>query len=144
MLFDYDPFDAFRSLDRLTGRRGQAGTGMPMDVWRGEDQFVVALDVPGVDPGSIDVSVDGNTLSVSAQRHPASEGQDWLVAERPRGTFSRRLSLGPQLDRENLRADYTDGVLTITIPVSEKAKPRQIAIEHGGHTGALTAGDDRP
>jgi HSP20 family protein len=132
VLLNYDPFEAFRSLDRLTGRHGQAGTGMPMDVYRAEDHFVASFDVPGVDPGSIDVSVDGNTLTVRAERTAASDVSDWLVAERPRGRYSRQLTLGRDLDTENLHASYVDGVLTLTIPVSERAKPRQITIEHSG------------
>ena len=132
VLLNYDPFEAFRSLDRFTGRHGQAGTGMPMDVYRAEDHFVASFDVPGVDPGSIDVSVDGNTLTVHAERTAASDVSDWLVAERPRGRYSRQLTLGRDLDIENLHASYVDGVLTLTIPVSERAKPRQITIEHSG------------
>lgn len=130
MLLNYDPFDAFRSLDRITGGRGQAGTGMPMDVYRAEDHFVASFDVPGVDPGSIDVSVDGNNLTVSAERTAPSDVNDWVIAERPRGRYSRRLSLGRDLDTENLHASYVDGVLTLTIPVAERAKPRQITVEH--------------
>jgi HSP20 family protein len=140
MLFDHDPFDAFRTLDRLTGTRNQPGSGMPMDVHRDQDQFIVALDIPGVDPGSIDVSVDGSTLTVAAERSAPGDGQDWLVAERPRGRFSRRLNLGPQLDSEHLHAAYDDGVLQITIPVTERAKPRQITVEHGSQPGAITGG----
>jgi len=129
VLLNYDPFDAFRSLDRLTGGRGQAGTGMPMDVYRAEEHFVASFDVPGVDPGSIDVSVDGNTLTVQAERTAPQDASDWVVAERPRGRYSRQLSLGRDLDVENLHASYVDGVLTLTIPVVERAKPRQIAVE---------------
>lgn len=87
-----------------------------------------------MDPGSINVSVDGSTLTVAAERSAPGDRQDWLVAERPRGRFSRRLNLGPQLDSENLHASYDDGVLKITIPAAEKAKPREITVEHGGHT----------
>lgn len=130
LLNNYDPLEAFRSLDRLTGWHGQAGTGMPMDVYRAEDHFVASFDVPGVDPGSIDVSVDGNNLIVSAERTAPSDANDWVIAERPRGRYSRRLSLGRDLDTENLHASYVDGVLTLTIPVAERAKPRQITVEH--------------
>lgn len=140
VLLNYDPFDAFRSLDRMTGWRGQAGTGMPMDLYRAEDHFVASFDVPGVDPGSIDVSVDGNTLTVSAERTAPGDAGDWLVAERPRGRFSRRLSLGPELDRENLHAAYVDGVLSLTIPIAERAKPRQISIEHAGTPHTIEGG----
>lgn len=147
MLLNYDPFEAFRSLDRRTGWHGQTGTGMPMDVYRAEDHFVASFDVPGVDPGSIDVSVDGNTLTVRAERTAPSDASDWVVAERPRGRYSRQLTLGRDLDTDNLHASYVDGVLTLTIPVSERAKPRQITVEHSGaptsiegHSSAAEAG----
>lgn len=142
MLLNYDPFDAFRSLDRVTGRRGQAGSGMPMDLYRAEDHFVASFDVPGVDPGSIDVSIDGNTLTVSAERTAAAEAGDWVIAERPRGRFGRRLSLGPELDRDKLHAAYVDGVLSLTIPIVERAKPRQISVEHAGTPHIIEGGQD--
>lgn len=141
MLFNYDPFDAWRSLDRITGSRGAPGTGMPMDVRRAEDRFEVTFDVPGVDPGSIDVSVDGQTLTVQAERTgPAEDQGQWLVAERPRGRFSRQLTLGRDLDTSGLHASYVDGVLTVTVPVSEKAKPRRIEIEHRGGQTSIESG----
>jgi len=137
MLFNYDPFDAFRALDRRTGRWGDVGTGMPMDVYRHEDHFVANLDMPGVDPGSIDVSVDGRTVSVQAERLAPSDAGEWLVAERPRGRYARQLTVGRDLDAENLRATYVDGVLTLTIPVAEKATPRRITIEHGDRPAGI-------
>jgi hypothetical protein len=94
------------------------------------------------DPGSIDVSVDGNTLTVSVERSAPVDAQDWLVAEQPRGRVGRRLSLGPQLDIENLHATYDDGVLTLTIPVAAQAGPRQIAVAHGGHAASITIGSE--
>ena len=80
----------------------------------------------------IDVSVDGNTLTVRAERTAPGDAGDWLVAERPRGRYSRQLTLGRDLDVEKLHASYIDGVLTLTIPVAERAKPRQIKVEHSG------------
>ncbi|MFC5060728.1 Hsp20/alpha crystallin family protein [Actinomycetospora atypica] len=132
MLLNYDPVDAFRSLDRLTGWRGQPGTGMPMDVFRAGDHVLATLDVPGVDPGSIDISVEGNTVTVSAERTAPSDAGEWLVSERPRGHYSRRLTLGRDLDLDRLHASYVDGVLSLTIPVSERSKPRRITVEHAG------------
>ena len=137
MLLNYDPFDAFRSLDRLTGSRGQNGTGMPMDVYRAEDHFVACFDLPGVDPGSIDLSVEGNTLTVHAERTAPADAGEWLVAERPRGRYSRQLTLGRDLDTEHLHASYVDGVLSLTIPVVERAKPRRIEIEHSGAPSSI-------
>jgi HSP20 family protein len=132
VLLNYDPVDAFRSLDRLTGWRGQPGTGMPMDIFRAGDHVLATLDVPGVDPGSIDISVEANTVTISAERTAPSDAGEWLVSERPRGHYSRRLTLGRDLDLDRLHASYVDGVLSLTIPVSERAKPRRVTIEHNG------------
>jgi len=138
VLLNYDPFDPFRALERLAGpSRQQAPSGMPMDVHRAGDHFVAAFDLPGVDPGSIDVSVEGNALTVTAARTTPSGVGDYLVSERPRGRYSRQLLLGRDLDTDRLHASYTDGVLTLTIPVAEKAKPRRIEIEHSGATTSI-------
>ncbi|GAA4900791.1 HSP20 family protein [Actinomycetospora succinea] len=138
MLLNYDPFDTFRALERLTGTsRHQAVSGMPMDVYRAGEHFVASFDLPGVDPGSIDVSVEGNALTVTAARTAPSGDGDYLVAERPRGRYSRQLMLGRDLDTDHLHASYTDGVLTLTIPVAEKAKPRRVEIEHASSTTSI-------
>uniref|UniRef100_UPI00389B22C5 Hsp20/alpha crystallin family protein n=1 Tax=Mycobacterium sp. HUMS_1102779 TaxID=3383487 RepID=UPI00389B22C5 len=128
----------FRDLDRLTQLWGNTvGTAarpalMPIDVWRDGDKFVVELDLPGVDPDSIDVTADQGTLMVRAERpYVGDEGRDWVAAERPHGVFSRQLLLGDQLDTEHIGASYTDGVLRLTVPVAEQAKPRKIAITTG-------------
>lgn len=135
MLLNYEPFspaDAFRFLDRLANSGSSTGhTVMPMDVYRLGDHVVAAFDLPGVDPGSIDVTVEGNALSVRAERTTlVDEGADWIAAERPRGTHQRRLMLGRDLDPDRLTAAYRDGVLTITLPIAERAKPRRVAIDH--------------
>lgn len=125
--------DPFRELDRLTQQVfGTAArpAGMPMDAWREGDTFVVELDLPGIEPGSIDIDVERNVLTVRADR-PAREGiEELIAAERPRGVFSRQLILGDTLDTENVQARYADGVLRVTIPVAEKAKPRKVEIVH--------------
>jgi HSP20 family protein len=125
----------FRDLDRLTQQLWGAGTAAnpavaPMDVWREDDKFVVELDLPGVTPDSIDVSVDRDAVTVRAER-PGDADREWLAAERRHGVFSRQLFLGDQLDTEHIDADYTDGVLRLTVPVAEHAKPRKIAIQSG-------------
>src|SRR4051794_24542811 len=135
MLTSYDPFastsSVFRALDQLTGRGGTTTArplaGMPMDAYRVGDNFVAHFDLPGVDPGSIDLSVEGTTLTISAERSiPEVEGAQWQVAERPFGSYTRQLVLGRSLDTDRLEASYTDGALTVSIPVEEKAKARQI------------------
>ncbi|MCF7547293.1 Hsp20/alpha crystallin family protein [Pseudonocardia sp. WMMC193] len=141
MLLNYEPFtDAARLLDRVATQVGVPG-GMPMDIQRLDDHFVAAFDLPGVDPGSIDVTVESNALTVRAERSTPHEGGEWLTRERPRGSFGRRLMLGRDLDTERLTATYRDGVLTITIPVTARAKPRRVEISHP-HTGRTTLAAD--
>lgn len=130
-------FDPFRDVDRLTSQlmssmsQGRAPRWMPLDLYRSGDHYVVNIDLPGVDPGSIDLDVDGNTLSVRAERTlHADDGEvQWLTQERPAGSFMRQLSLGDGLDVPGIHANYENGVLTLTIPVSERSKPRKIQIE---------------
>jgi HSP20 family protein len=128
--------DPFRELDRLTqqvfGTTARPAV-MPMDAWREGEQFVVEFDLPGVDPESIDLDVERNVLTVKAER-PTREGSEEMVAaERPRGVFSRQLFLGDTLDTERIEASYSAGVLTLRVPVAEKAKPRKISINSNGH-----------
>jgi HSP20 family protein len=135
----------FRDLDWLTQQlRGvTVGTAarpavMPMDVWRDGDTFVVELDLPGIDPESIDVAVDQGTLAVRAERpHAGDENREWVTAERPHGVFSRQLLLGDQLDTDHIGAKYTDGVLRLTVPVAEQSRPRKIAITTGREQKAI-------
>ena len=129
--------DPFRELDRLAQQVLGTATRpavMPMDAWREDQDFVVAFDLPGVNPESIDLDVERNVLTVKAER-PEVTGKDTelIASERPRGVFSRQLILGDTLDVENVKAAYDGGVLTLRIPVTEKAKPRKIEIEtkHG-------------
>jgi HSP20 family protein len=131
--------DPFRDLDRLTQQVfGTNGTlarpsVMPMDAWRDGDQFVVELDLPGVDPHSIDLDVERNVVTVKAERPSRASGAEMIAAEQPRGVFSRQLILGDSLDTANVSASYEGGVLTLLIPVAEKAKPRKITIDTGSH-----------
>ncbi len=123
--------DPFRDIDRFTqqifGTAARPAV-MPMDAWREGDAFVVEFDLPGVDPASVDLDVERNVITVRAER-PALGGEHELIAaERPRGVFSRQLILGDNLDTERIQASYDAGVLTLRIPVAEKAKPRKIEI----------------
>ena len=130
--------DPFRELDRLSQQVfGTPGTvarpsAMPMDAWREGHEFIVEFDLPGVDPHSIDLDVERNVLTVKAERHALQGDRELLAAERPRGVFSRQLILGDTLDTERVQAAYDGGVLTLKIPVAEKAKPRKIAIDQPG------------
>jgi len=123
--------DPFRDLDRLTQQllgTNARPSAMLMDAWRDGDQFLVEFDLPGVDPGSVDLDVERNVLTVTAQRPPVNDKSDFLAAERPRGVFSRQLVLGDNLDLDRIQAAYKDGVLRLVIPVAEKAKPRKIQV----------------
>ncbi|GAB2998189.1 hypothetical protein GCM10017788_25880 [Amycolatopsis acidiphila] len=139
--------DPFHELDRLTSQVfGMNGTwsrpaAMPMDAYRAGDEFVVAFDLPGVTPDAIELNVERNVLTVKAERRPAhpGEGVEMQVAERPLGVFSRQLFLGDTLDTEHIDAGYEAGVLTLRIPIAEKAKPRKIAITGGSEPKQLNA-----
>lgn len=124
--------DPFRELDRLTQQVfGTAArpAAMPMDAWQEDGEFVAAFDLPGVVPEKVDLSVERNVLTVRAERQdPTQPNAELVVAERPRGVFSRQLILGDTLDAENIKATYDAGVLTLRIPVAEQAKPRKIEI----------------
>jgi HSP20 family protein len=126
--------DPFRELDRITQQAfGTNGTlarpsVMPMDAWRDGDTFQVEFDLPGVDPGSIDLDVERNVVTVRAERPARASDAELIAAERPRGVFSRQLILGDNLDTDHIAASYDAGVLTLKIPVAERAKPRRISI----------------
>jgi HSP20 family protein len=124
--------DPFRDLDRLAQQvlgTPSRPAAMPMDAYRQGDEFIVELDLPGVDPDSIDLVVEKNVLTVHAQRRRSpQEGVELIVGERPQGTFSRQLFLGEGLDPDRIDAGYTNGVLVLRLPVAEKAKPRRVAI----------------
>ena len=133
--------DPFRELDRLTqqvlGTTARPAL-MAMDAWRSGEEFVVEFDLPGVDPSSIELDVQRNVLSVRAQR-PVHEGTaEMVAAERPRGVFSRQLILGDNLDTERITANYQAGVLSLRVPVAEKAKPRRIAVETAEQPQAIS------
>jgi HSP20 family protein len=135
--------DPFRELDRLTQQvLGTAArpAAMPMDAWRHGDSFYICLDLPGIDPGSIDLTVEQNVLTVRAERVPVqADGAQMIVSERPSGTFTRQVFLGETLDADHIAADYAAGVLTLTIPVREAAKPRSIQVTSSDARQAVTA-----
>ena len=133
----FEPFgDPFRAFDRLTsqlvsGRR--TPMGMPMDVWQADDGYHVALDLPGIDPGSVEITCERNVLTIRANRSAEyEEGHNVLLAERPQGTFTRQLQVGDALDTGKVTATYDNGVLMLIIPVAESAQPRRIEVQKGG------------
>ncbi|UJW36682.1 Hsp20/alpha crystallin family protein [Saccharothrix sp. AJ9571] len=138
--------DPFREFDRLTQQFfGSAGTktrpaAMPMDAYRAGDDYVVEFDLPGVSAESIDLDVERNVLTVRAERETRfGDDVEVSVSERPRGVFSRQLFLGDTLDTDRIEADYHGGVLTLRIPVTERAKPRKIAIGSRDETKQIDA-----
>jgi HSP20 family protein len=138
--------DPFRELDRFTQQVfGQNGTWsrpavMPMDAYRDGEEFVVHFDLPGVDPSTVDLNVERNVLTVRAERtHSYGDDVERQVAERPRGVFSRQLFLGETLNTDNIQATYDAGVLTLRIPIAEKAKPRKIEIAAAGAPKQINA-----
>jgi len=141
----FEPFgDPFRAFDRLTsqlvsGRR--TPMGMPMDVWQADDGYHVALDLPGVDPASVEITSERNMLTIRANRSAGyEEGHNVLLAERPQGTFTRQLQVGDALDTTKVAATYENGVLTLTIPMAESAQPRRIEVQTGGGQQQLSVG----
>jgi HSP20 family protein len=134
--------DPFREFDRLAGQL--LGTTnrpavMPMDAWREGDVFRVEFDLPGVAPDTIDLDVERNVLTVRAERLARNGDWEMLAAERPRGIFSRQLVLGDNLDLDRIEAHYDAGVLRLTIPVAERAKPRRIEVTAGDQRTAIEA-----
>jgi HSP20 family protein len=131
-------FDPFRELDRVAERTlsgaARALYSMPMEAFRRGDQFMVLMDLPGVSRDDIDLTIERNVVSVRVHRAPAhQEGDEVIIDERPYGEFARQLFLGDNLDPDRMTADVSDGVLTLTIPVSEASKPRRVEL---GSTGA--------
>jgi HSP20 family protein len=138
----FDPFGSFREFDRLFAeglRTAGPASAMPMDLYRKGETFIAKIDLPGVDPESIDIDVEDRTLTIRAERVRDTDGEvRWLSHERPTGTFARQLSLGRGLALDKIEAAYRGGVLTLAIPVAEEAKPRKITVTH---TDAIDGGE---
>ena len=126
-------FDPFREFDRVAGQLLDSRQGprfMPMDLYRDGDHYVLAADLPGVDPGSVDVDVDGQVLTIRAERSARSaEGVTWLARERSAGSYLRQFNLGQGIDIAAISASYENGVLSVVIPIAEAAKPRKIEVQ---------------
>lgn len=132
-------FDPFRELDRVAAQLLDSRQGprlMPMDLYRDGDHYVLNADLPGIDPGSVDIDVDGQVLTIRAERTPRSaEGVTWIARERSSGSFLRQLNLGQGIDTDKITAHVDNGVLTVRLPVSEQAKPRKIEVVPGNGGG---------
>ncbi len=142
-------FDPFRDVDRLTEQLlgVQGGTArtprfMPMDLYRHDGSYVLQADLPGIDPASVDVHVDNSTLTLKAERRPdVPDEVQWIASERFAGTFMRQLSLGDGIDTHHISAEYANGVLTVTLPVADRVKPRRIEVASGGEPTTVTRVD---
>ncbi len=129
MLMRFDPFREMDRIAQMATEAAQTPRSFPLDAYRRGDEFIVQFDLPGVDASSIDLTVERNVLTVKGERRFArQEGDEIVAAERPQGMFTRQLFLGDTLDGERISADYHDGVLTLTIPIAERAKPRKVEI----------------
>src|SRR6202000_2812032 len=135
--------DPFRELDRFTNHvLGTAARPavMPMDAWREGEEFVVEFDLPGINADSLDIDIERNVVTVRAERPGVDPNREMLATERPRGVFSRQLVLGENLDTQRIEASYKAGVLSVRVPVAERAKPRRIEVSvPRGDEYALTA-----
>jgi HSP20 family protein len=132
MLMQFEPF---REFDRLTQEllSEHRVRQIPLDAYRRGDEFKVHFDLPGADAGSIELTVEKDVLTVRATRTWTRAENDQIeVTERAQGEFRRQLLLGESMDRDHITASYEDGVLTITIPVAEQAKPQRVEITHVG------------
>jgi len=110
---------------------------MPMDAWREGEEFVVEFDLPGIDANSLDIDIERNVVTVRAERPAVNPDREMLANERPRGVFSRQLVLGDNLDTDRIEASYREGVLSLRIPVAERAKPRKISVGRGDGQQAI-------
>jgi HSP20 family protein len=141
MLLRFDPFQTFDRLARevFSAPTGNGAGWMPMDAWRRGDVVEVAFDLPGIDPGSVDLTVEHNVLTVKAERRwQPEENHQYLLRERPQGTFIRQLVLSDAVDLDKIEARYDNGVLFVTAPVAESAKPHKIEIKAGTSGKAIT------
>lgn len=132
-------FDPFSEFDRLASALNArtAPKAMPVDLYRDHDGYVLNADLPGIDPGSVDIDIDGQLLTIRAQRTAGdADGVKWISQERPHGSYLRQFSVGEGVDTSRISASYDNGVLSVIIPLSEKARPRKVKIETTSSTPA--------
>jgi HSP20 family protein len=147
MLLQNDPFrDIDAWFERMTGRSSSNDSWpMPMDAYKRGNDLWVDIDLPGVAADSVDIDVERNVLTVTAQRSwERKEGDQVYLAERHRGSFRRQVHLGDGLDADRIEARYNDGVLTLQIPVAEKAQPRKIEVQTGSASRTIDTSSSEP
>ena len=128
MLRFSEPFENLEQMMSSFGGRWRGGI-MPMDAYEKDEVYTLRFDLPGVHPDHVDVTVEGNTLTVTAEA-PGDEPEDvtWLLRERPSGHHRREVRLGDHLDPVRVDASFDNGVLTVTIPMREESKPHKVSI----------------
>jgi HSP20 family protein len=137
-----NPFDVLSQFDRLASSvfdTARAPRLMPVDLFRDGDSYVLSADLPGIDPASVDVDVDGQLLTIRAERHAPREQVKWIAHERPYGSYMRQFTLGDGVDAEGITANYEHGVLSVIVPMVERAKPRKIQVGSAGDRREVTA-----
>lgn len=140
MLRFLDPIEEMDKMMSSFGGRWRGGI-MPMDAFEKDGVYTLRFDLPGVDPDNVDLTVEGNLLTVTVERTiEDTEGATWLLRERPSGTHRREVRLGERLDTTRVSASYDSGVLTVTLPMREEAKPQKVAVQAGDRR-EITAGE---
>jgi HSP20 family protein len=109
---------------RMAGR----GWALPLDVFTTDDGFVIEAALPGLDPDAVTVTVLGNQVAISGEFPAAPEGRSYLFRERPVGRFERTVTLPTDLDADKAEAHYAHGLMRLTVPKAESARPRRIAL----------------
>ncbi|MDD7384115.1 MAG: Hsp20/alpha crystallin family protein [Actinomycetaceae bacterium] len=142
-MFANDPFAEIEHMMTRALSTASSGSPMGMDLYRKGDNFVAKFDIPGVDPSTIDIDINDNTLTVRATRRIESDDDiKWLSRERTTGTFARQLTLGRGIATDKIEADYSDGVLTLTMPVTEESKPRKVSVSHSGSAQTIESSSE--
>lgn len=137
----YDPFKELQALVSQT-INGPKGLSMPMDLYKQGDTYIAEIDLPGVNPESIDIDVEDRTITIRAERSQADKTrEEWVSRERSFGTYARQITVGSGLALDKITGEYTDGVLTLTIPVAEEAKPRKIQVTRGETRNQVVSGE---
>ena len=127
-----DPFAGFERQTQHPWGARQRPRQIPMSAVRRGDQVIATFDLPGISQDDVDITVERNVVTLRAERRPAfQDGDEVIIDERPYGVFSRQFFIGDSLDRDKMTAEYMNGELRLTIPVSEKAKPRKIPLRAG-------------
>jgi HSP20 family protein len=109
-------------------QNGGSAWQLPLDAYANEDAIVLTADVPGLKPEELEVTLEGDTLTIRGELKNRDEQRNYVLRERPTGRFERTLTINTPIDSSKVEATFTDGVLTLTLPKAEAVKPKQIKI----------------